>query len=140
MKSILVSQGGDLIKADESETMVENNTVTMNNMTSEHLSQLVLQHEAKLLEKDRHLAVIGQQIMERQGEIEKLKWEVATSEESNTQMLGIVGDFETTIAQLINEKERENVAYQMEREKAEEERSQILGDLQVCLLFSLTKL
>jgi len=130
MKSILVSQGGDLIKADVSETMVENNTVTMNNMTSEHLSHLVLQHEAKLLEKDKQLAVIGQQIMERQGEIEKLKWEVATSEESNTQMLGIVGDFETTIAQLINEKERENVAYLMEREKAEDERNQILGDLQ----------
>merc|ERR1712179_586291 len=131
MKSILVSQGGDLIKASEGESIsMMENTCTVSNMTSEHLSQLVLQHEAKLLEKDKQLAAIGQQILERQGEIEKMRWEVATSEESNVQMLGIVGDFETTIEQLINEKERENVACQIEREKADEERNQILGDLQ----------
>jgi len=131
MKSILVSQGGDLIKASDGESIsMMENTCTVSNMTSEHLSQLVLQHEAKLLEKDKQLAAIGQQILERQGEIEKMRWEVATSEESNVQMLGIVGDFETTIGQLINEKERENVACQIEREKAEEERNQILGDLQ----------
>merc|ERR1712179_179259 len=128
MKSILVSQGGDLIKTTEGESMMEN-TCTVNNMTTEHLSQLVLLHEAKLLEKDKQLAAICQRILERQGEIEKMRWEVATSEESNTKMLGIVGDFETTIGQLINEKERENVACQIEREKAEEERNQILSDL-----------
>jgi len=129
MKSILVSQGGDLIKAADGDSMMEN-TCTVNNMTSEHLSQLVLLHEAKLLEKDKQLAAIGQQILARQGEIEKMRWEAANSEENNTQMLGIIGDFETTIGQLIQEKERENVACQIQREKAEEERNQILGDLQ----------
>merc|ERR1719431_2350157 len=78
MRSILVSQGGDLIKAADGDGMMEN-TCTVNNMTSEHLSQLVLLHEAKLLEKDKQLASIGQQILARQGEIEKMRWEVASS-------------------------------------------------------------
>ena len=101
------------------------------NMTSENLSHLVLQHEARLLEKDKQLATVGHQMLERQGEIEKLRWEVTSSEESNGQMMGIVGEFEMTIGQLIKEKERENICCQIEREKTEEERNQILEDLQV---------
>ena len=130
MKSILASQGGDLLIAPEASTIMEN-TCSLPNMTSENLSHLVLQHESKLLDKDKQLAAVGQEILERQGEIEKLRWEVATSEESNGQMMGIVGEFENTIGQLIKEKERENVCCQIEREKTEKERDQILEDLQV---------
>ena len=136
MKSILASQGGDLLIAPEVSTIMEN-TCSLTNMTTENLSHLVLQHESKLLDKDKQLAAIGQQILERQGEIEKMRWELATSEESNNQMMGIVGEFENTIGQLIKEKEKENVCCQMKREKSEEERNQILEDLQVCRVFLL---
>jgi len=129
--SILASQGGDLPIAPgnvEASSIMENSSLP--NMTSENLSHLVLQHEARLLEKDKQLATVGHQMLERQGEIEKLRWEVTSSEESNGQMMGIVGEFEMTIGQLIKEKERENICCQIEREKTEEERNQILEDLQ----------
>ena len=133
MKSILASQGGDLLIAAnkiEASSIMENSS-SLSNMTSENLSQLHLQHESKLLEKDKQLAAVGHQILERQGEIEKMRWELASSEESNSQMMSIVGEFEMTIGQLIKEKERENICCQIEREKTEEERNQILEDLQV---------
>jgi len=130
MKSILMSQGGDLLRAAEAPSIVEDTCMVTTNMTSENLSHLVLQHEAKLLEKDKQLAGIGQQILEKQGEVERLRWEVATSEENNGQMMGIMGEFENTIQQLIMEKERDGVSLQIKREKAEKERDQILDDLQ----------
>jgi len=123
MKSILASQGGDLLIAAnkiEASSIMENSSSLLN-MTSENLSQLHLQHESKLLEKDKQLAAVGHQILERQGEIEKMRWELASSEESNSQMMSIVGEFEMTIGQLIKEKERENICCQIEREKTEEE-------------------
>merc|ERR1719450_765685 len=129
MKSILVSHGGDLMKTIEGASIMES-THSGTTMTSENLSQLVLQHEAKLLEKEKELAGIGQQILERQGEIENLRWEVASSEENNNNMMGILGQFETTIQELIKEKERDTVSLQILKEKAEKERDQILDDLQ----------
>ena len=106
-------------------------------MTSENLSQLVLQHEAMLLEKDKQLAALGHEILERQGEVEKLRWEMASCDESNVQMMGIVGEFEMTIEELIKEKERECVAWKIEQEKVEQERNQVLEDLQVSVFGSL---
>merc|ERR1719450_743795 len=129
MKSILVSHGGDLMKTIEGASIMES-THSGTTMTTENLSQLVLQHEAKLLEKDKELAGIGHQILERQGEIENLRWEAASSEENNNNMMGILGQFETTIQELIKEKERDTVSLQILKEKAEKERDQILDDLQ----------
>eukprot|EP00092_Neocalanus_flemingeri_P030789 GFUD01033442.1.p1 GENE.GFUD01033442.1~~GFUD01033442.1.p1 ORF type:complete len:575 (-),score=171.63 GFUD01033442.1:86-1810(-) len=132
MKSILASQGGDFLITSgnvEASSIMENSS-SLSNMTSENLSHLVLQHEAKLLEKDKQLAAVGHQILERQGEIEKLRWDLASLEEGNGQMMTIVGEFEKTISQIIEEKEKETVCYEMEREKTETERNQILEEIQ----------
>merc|ERR1711936_788183 len=78
----------------EGESMMEN-TCSVNNMTSEHLSQLVLQHEAKLLEKDKQLAAIGQQILERQ-----------KAEEERNQTLGDLQDVKRAFKDLHKKYER----------------------------------
>merc|ERR1711936_1496610 len=78
----------------EGESMMEN-TCSVNNMTSEHLSQLVLQHEAKLLEKDKQLAAIGQQILERQ-----------KAEEERNQTLGDLQDVKRAFKDLHGKYER----------------------------------
>ena len=103
----------------------------MPNITSENLAQLRLQHEAKLLEKDKELASIGQMILHREGEIDKLNWEICQAKESDLALMSVVGEYEATITQLIEEKERETVRLQMEREKVEKDRMLVLQDFQV---------
>ena len=101
------------------------------NITSENLAQLGLQHEAKLLEKDKELASIGQMILHHEGELDKLNWEICQAKESELALMSVVGEYEATITQLIKEKERETVRLQMEREKVEKDRTLVLQDLQV---------
>merc|ERR1719309_546488 len=135
--SVLASQGGDLIITDKDlhpNVSMERSDVessgSLPNITSENLAQLVLQHEAKLLEKDKEIATIGQMILDQQGEIDKLNWELCQANESNSGMMSVVGEYEATITQLIEEKERETVRLQMEREKVEKDRMLVLQDLQ----------
>ena len=136
--SVLASQGGDLIISDSdlhSNVSMERSGIesscSVPNMTSENLAQLVLQHEARLLEKDKELATIGQMILDHEGEIDKLNWEICQAKESDMALMSVVGEYEATITQLIEEKERETVRLQMEREKVEKDRTLVLQDLQV---------
>jgi len=98
--------------------------------SSGDLTQQSLVHQARLLEKDRELAKVGQQVRESQKEVERLRAELASSGESNRAMMGIVEEFEKTISQLISEKERESVCNVIARERLQAERGQILDDLQ----------
>merc|ERR1712142_607248 len=76
------------------------------------------------------LAKLANNVKEKQKEIDLLKHDLLQNTESNKQMMMIVEEFEKTIGQLIAEKEREQVCHEIERDRVQNERNQILEDLQ----------
>merc|ERR1712059_89157 len=79
------------------------------------LAQLLLRQEDKILHK--------------QAEIEAVKIQVAESGFSNQQMVSIVEEFDKTLSQLIEEKEKCKMLLERKKEDKEEERNQVLEDL-----------
>merc|ERR1712098_674790 len=69
-------------------------------------------------------------ILDHDREMDKLRWEICQANERDSAMMSVVGEYEATITQLIEEKERETVRLQMEREKVEKDRMLVLQDLQ----------
>merc|ERR1719300_401984 len=78
----------------------------------------------------KELARLNESVKDKQKEIDQLKLELEQCGESNRQMMIIVEEFEKTIAQLISEKEREQVCNEIARDRIQNERNQILEDLQ----------
>jgi len=95
-----------------------------------NLAKLGLLHEARLLDKDKELARLNESVKDKQKEIDQLKLDLQQNTESNKQMMIIVEEFEKTIGQLIAEKEREQVCNEIARDRIQNERNQILEDLQ----------
>jgi len=93
------------------------------------LAQLGLLHEQRLLEKDRELAKLQQEIKHNQKQILGLKNDLCKMDTNNNEMLVIVGEFEKTISQLMQEKERDNVVLEIEKDRLKQERDQVLEDL-----------
>jgi len=113
-------------------TLVNRQQILNSNPSEENsnLAKLTLIHEARLLEKDKELAVLSQRMTSRDDEVEELRKEFNSCGEENKQMMMIVDEFEKTIGQILAEKEREQVCSQIERERVSNERNQILEDLQ----------
>lgn len=103
---------------------------TMVNGDVGNLAKLGLLHEARLLDKDKELSRQTDNVKEKQNEIDMLKHDLQQNTESNKQMMMIVEEFEKTIGQLIGEKEREQVCNEIARDRVQNERNQILEDLQ----------
>jgi len=95
-----------------------------------NLAKLGLLHEARLLDKDKELSRLTDTVNGKQREIDMLKHDLQQNTESNKQMMMIVEEFEKTIGQLIAEKEREQVYNEIARDRVQNERNQILEDLQ----------
>merc|ERR1719300_1525120 len=78
----------------------------------------------------KELARLNESVKDKQKEIDQLKLDLQQNTESNRQMMIIVEEFEKTIGQLIAEKEREQVCNEIARDRIQNERNQILEDLQ----------
>jgi len=130
--STLVSQAADapINHLPSTESLNYKDLSSMVNGDVSNLAKLGLLHEARLLDKDKELSRIAITVKEKQNEIDLLKHELQQNSESNKQMMMIVEEFEKTIGQLIAEKEREQVCHEIERDRVQNERNQILEDLQ----------
>jgi len=104
-------------------------TSSMENGDSTTLTQLGLIHEQRLLEKDRELVRLQQEIKANYKEINALKTDIAKMDTNNNEMTLIVGEFEKTIGQLIQEKERDQVVLEIDKDRLRGERDQVLEDL-----------
>jgi len=93
------------------------------------LTQLGLLHEQRLLEKDRELVKLQQEIKLNQKQIMGLTNDIGKMDANNNDMMLIVGEFEKTISQLLQEKERDNVVLDIEKDRLKLERDQVLEDL-----------
>eukprot|EP00092_Neocalanus_flemingeri_P035827 GFUD01039007.1.p1 GENE.GFUD01039007.1~~GFUD01039007.1.p1 ORF type:complete len:2150 (+),score=757.42 GFUD01039007.1:317-6766(+) len=130
--SVLVTQAANLPLNKQSvpDNLNCNDLTSMVNGDVGNLTKLGLLHEARLLDKDKELSRVTDTVREKQKEIEFLKHDLQQNTESNRQMMIIVEEFEKTIGQLIAEKEREQVCNEISRDRIQNERNQILEDLQ----------
>merc|ERR550532_3692644 len=101
-------------------------------MTGElgQLAKMGLLHEERLLQKDKEVARLNAMVRAKQAEVDQLRIKLEMKEDNNNQMMVIVDEFEKTIQQLIQEKERSQVVTEIERERIFCERNQIFEDLQ----------
>merc|ERR1719471_836252 len=94
------------------------------------LAKMGLLHEERLLEKDKEVSRLNSVVREKQAEIDQLRIKLEMHQDNNNQMTLIVDEFEKTIQQLIQEKEKNQVVSEIERERIMGERNQIFEDLQ----------
>ena len=77
--------------------------------------------EAQLLEKDKAVALLVEEVEDKQEEEEMLQEELGRSADSNRAMVHVVGEYEKTIEQLVQEKTRQrSVLIAQAQEKREE--------------------
>ena len=73
------------------------------------LAKMGLLHEERLLEKDKEVSRLNSVVREKQAEIDQLRIKLEMHQDNNNQMTVIVDEFEKTIQQLIQEKEKNQV-------------------------------
>ena len=71
------------------------------------LPVISLVEEAQLLEKDKAVALLVEEVEDKQEEEEMLQEELGRSADSNRAMVHVVGEYEKTIEQLVQEKTRQ---------------------------------
>merc|ERR1712176_186735 len=69
-------------------------------------------------------------IVQCDDDIRKHNEEIKRVESNNEQMLIVVDEFERTIQQIVNDKEKENVCLFIQKETVERERDEVVADLQ----------
>ena len=77
------------------------------------LAKMGLIHEERLLEKDKEVSRLNSVVRERQAEIDQLRIKLEMHQDNNNQMMVIVEEFEKTIQQLIQEKEKNQVSFML---------------------------
>merc|ERR1712111_234322 len=87
-------------------------------------------HEERLLQKDKEVSRLNAVVKQKQAEVDQLRIKLEMHSDNNSQMMVIVDEFEKTIQQLIQDKERSQVVTEIERERILYERGQIFEDLQ----------
>ena len=109
----------DLMRTSSSMMMdsASNSTMTdlltnQSGMTGDlgQLAKMGLIHEERLLEKDKEVSRLNSVLRERQAEIDQLRIKLEMHQDNNNQMMVIVDEFEKTIQQLIQEKEKNQVS------------------------------
>ena len=104
------------------ELLAEDNDITINGTMSDlltnqsqmsgelgQLAKMGLIHEERLLEKDKEVSRLNAIVRQKQTEVDQLRIKMEMHSDSNNQMMIIVDEFEKTIQQLIQEKERSQV-------------------------------
>jgi len=94
------------------------------------LAKMGLMHEERLLQRDKEVSRLNAVVKQKQAEVDQLRIKLEMHSDNNSQMMVIVDEFEKTIQQLIQDKERSQVVTEIERERIFAERNQIFEDLQ----------
>ena len=130
--SILASHGGDFTLTQPKMDTIQK---SKRDMSNEETTMAVLQHQSTLLEKDKLIANLWEELQIKEAErLETLK-NINAVEESNIKMELVVEECERTITQLGFEKERELGLLMESKEKAAREHEQANEDFKV--VFSL---
>ena len=74
------------------------------------LAKMGLLHEERLLQKDKEVSRLNAVVRQQQAEVDQLRIQLEMKSDNNNQMMVIVDEFEKTIQQLIQEKERGQVS------------------------------
>ena len=104
-------------------------------LKSNILTTLALQHEAQLLEKDKEISALQNEIADTENEAQQTLLEIKNIEGSNASMTAIVAQYEQTIDQIHKESARDIKALMESKEKASREFRVAKADLQVILKF-----
>ena len=73
------------------------------------LAKMGLMHEERLLQKDKEVSRLNAVVKQKQAEVDQLRIKLEMHSDNNSQMMVIVDEFEKTIQQLIQDKERSQV-------------------------------
>merc|ERR1719221_913059 len=123
--SILASHGGDFTLTQPKMDTIQK---SKRDMSNEETTMAVLQHQSTLLEKDKLIANLWEELQIKEAErLETLK-NINAVEESNVKMELVVEECERTITQLGFEKERELGLLMESKEKAAREHEQANED------------
>ena len=122
--------------AEKPEESVLDSTITLeepkigNLLPGFGLPVISLVEEAQLLEKDKALALLVGELEDRQEEEEMLQEELDRSAASNRAMVHVVGEYEKTIEQLVQEKARQRTVLIAQAEEKKEEVTQVLSEIE----------
>ena len=96
---------------------------------SSEVVKMELHYQATLLDKDKLLHDKEKEIQKLDHEISKVKQDMQKSELNNKGMLEVVKEYEKTISEVINDRERDRVCNDIAKENLKRERDQTLEDL-----------
>ena len=122
--------------AEKREESVLDSTITLeepeigNLLPGFDLPVISLVEEAQLLEKDKAVAMLVRELEDRQEEEEMLQEELGRSGASNRAMVHVVGEYEKTIEQLLQEKTRQTSVLTSQAEEKREEATQVRSEIE----------
>lgn len=111
-------------------TLRENNVAMPLNQVKDVLARTELLCQAQLLEKDKEIHSKEKHIQTLDKEICRHKKEKSSANQAQTQMMKCVEEYEKTISEIISERQRDKICAEIEREKLQKEKSQVIEDLQ----------
>ena len=91
----------------------------------------VLQHQAILLEKDKQIAAVSEELQSKQEEVRELSNNIQVVDNNNAAMQMVVSECERIIAQIGDERSKEMLDIMVTKEKVKKESEQANEDLQV---------
>ena len=91
----------------------------------------VLQHQAILLDKDKQIAAVGEEVLAKNAEIEDLLMKIKYVDNNNSDLEVVVAECAKTVSQLKEERLKEVEALMESKEKLSKEIEQSNEDLQV---------
>ena len=125
-KSVLASHGGDFSLSYPSHL-----PSTRREVSTAEATMTVLQHQAILLDKDKQIAAVGEEVLAKNAEIEDLLMKIKYVDNNNSDLEVVVAECAKTVSQLKEERLKEVEALMESKEKLSKEIEQSNEDLQV---------
>merc|ERR1711915_656108 len=126
-RSILASHGGDISLSKDDLNQSSRRDVSS---TSAECALTVLQHQAILLDKDKQIAAVSEELQSKHEELLELSNNMQVVDNNNTAMQMVVVECERIIAQIGDERSREMSDILVTKEKVKKESEQANEDLQ----------
>ena len=125
-KSVLASHGGDF-----SLSYPNHLPSARREVSTAEATMTVLQHQAILLDKDKQIAAVGEEVLAKNAEIEDLLMKIKYVDNNNSDLEVVVAECAKTVSQLEEERLKEVEALMESKEKLSKEFEQSNEDLQV---------
>merc|ERR1719282_1827129 len=125
-RSVLASHGGDFTLT----TSLDDFQISRRDTSNVEPAMTVLQYQAILLEKDREIATLGDEFINKEMECAELMQTIRFVDENNDAMKVVVVECEKTIAQLGDERQKDLQKLNDKKTKVTKEAEQANEDLQ----------